>query len=210
MHPKPDSYEDLMVLVKTLRESSLNALDGYARFEVSENPYLSSDSDLIDSWLKGSKLFKGAYDHSCVQLAYHGTYSDLVIRKICKQGFDPLRRRCQGLGPGEYFGTSPQTALEFAGATNTLIATLVVSSPVTRLRNMGRILIVNNPHNRSITFCLPIFTIKYFKAPPDPTPIFTPNLALTFDLESLTDVQHGLILKLEEPPSSNESAAVEA
>jgi len=194
-----------MELVEGLKESSKYALDGYAGFEILDNPFLTAESELVQGWFTGSRLFHKKDACATVQLAYHGTYSDAVIRKICRQGFDPARRHCQGLGPGEYFGTSPQVAAEFAATTNILIATLVISCPVSRLRNLGKILIVNNPSDRKITFCLPVFVIKYFK-----TSTHIPNTTpMPFTMDPTEEGQVALHLlssaaKFEEPlPNAN-------
>lgn len=179
--PVPTSIEDVRQLTQSLN-SCLGRFDvPHMLGEVTPNPHLSPSSALFNAWQRGCALSKTiTKGQEEALLVFHGTHCDWNIHNICQNGFDPSRRHSQGLGSGEYFHATCAGALNYSAGTNTVIATLVLVSPFTKLRNNNTIAVVNNPPDPIITFSLPIFTIHYSADSLSPT-----TSSLTSDFASV-------------------------
>ena len=98
-------------------------------------------------------------------VAFHGTKSLYAVRSIFVNGFDPWRRTGQLMGPGEYFAKDISISEGYTGGTGLILASLILRVPnppsdcyctMCRVVERGNVLVVNNPLDSSITYCLPI------------------------------------------------------
>ena len=89
-----------------------------------------------------------------VVVAFHGTSGASAQRVLC-EGFDPAKRGLNGQahGPGEYFAEDWATADGYARRhfPSVVIVAAVIGTKVIR---DGRWHVVNNPHDRSVTYAL--------------------------------------------------------
>jgi hypothetical protein len=90
-------------------------------------------------------------------IGFHGTKSVEALRDILTNGFDPSRRCGQALGRGEYFGRDPTVAACYDSLQCITVNLLLhVPAVITNRANTSQIVVVDNPTDRSETFCLPI------------------------------------------------------
>ena len=105
--------------------------------------------------------FKKAYDslpkgqlQTC--LAFHGTAAT-NIDSICKNGYDPARRRGQAYGAGEYFATTPDTSMGYcSGGKKMLLNELLLGQSGTHHTKHGTIIVMKNPEHD-----LPRFVVTF-------------------------------------------------
>jgi hypothetical protein len=90
-------------------------------------------------------------------IGFHGTKSVEALRDILTNGFDPSRRAGQALGRGEYFGRDPTIAAGY-DCLQCITVNLLLHVPavITNRANIGQVVVMDNPTDRSETFCLPI------------------------------------------------------
>lgn len=95
--------------------------------------------------------------------AWHGTSSEAALISICHNGFDPIRRRGQAYGSGEYFGQTAEVSHGYANNTKRMIvAQLLNVSETTTHGNFCYV--VNNPRDQQqVSFCLPVLVVTYDK-----------------------------------------------
>jgi len=100
---------------------------------------------------------------------FHGTNAD-AISSIFADGFDPARRVKQDYGAGEYFDLGRgEVAQRFAEDTKCLIVVLIVKGPhvkeTTQHSSGVPIAVVDNPMDRSVTYCLPCAVVTDIDIP---------------------------------------------
>ena len=84
----------------------------------------------------------------------------LFLQPICHDGFDPSRRSGQAYGPGEYFGVSSGVSIGYAqGCQRLLVCFILQASNYTH--QPGYCYVVNNPVNKSHSFCLPVLVLSH-------------------------------------------------
>jgi hypothetical protein len=90
-------------------------------------------------------------------IGFHGTKSVEALRDILTNGFDPSRRSGQALGRGEYFGRDPTIAAGYDSLQCITVNLLLhVPAVITNRADTSQVVVMDNPTNRSETFCLPI------------------------------------------------------
>jgi hypothetical protein len=90
-------------------------------------------------------------------IGFHGTKSVEALRDILTNGFNPSRRRGQALGRGEYFGRDPTIAAGYDTLQCITVNLLLhVPAVITNRADTSQIVVMDNPTDRSETFCLPI------------------------------------------------------
>jgi hypothetical protein len=161
----PDNFADLLDLVLTVVRKDMK--NWGHEFDLFPNPHLDADSRLYKAWLSGSRLLNSTSASTTIQVGYHGTYNENNVDSIMRNGFDPSKRRTQGYGPGEYFGTRPETSKIHSAGTNMIIATVIISSPLTKVVKYQHppVIVVNNPPTSEATMCLPLVLISWNPSP---------------------------------------------
>ncbi|KAH3763536.1 ATP-dependent helicase HrpB [Pelomyxa schiedti] len=97
-------------------------------------------------------------DNSCF-FAWHGTPSEEGVVGISHFGWDPQRRRGQAYGPGEYFGITSAVSLGYCGNVKRMIVALISRARSTTVQ--GFCYVVNNPVDKSSSYCLPVLTVSF-------------------------------------------------
>ena len=100
-------------------------------------------------------MFSGEMDKSRFELVFHGTQAPSA-RAILEHGFDPAKRAGQTYGPGEYFGELRIAQGYDKGAMLVCLVFTAASGVVKRASSEPKIIVVNNPTDRSETHCVPL------------------------------------------------------
>ena len=91
-----------------------------------------------------------------VVLAFHGTHRE-NLEPICAHGLDPLRRRGQSFGVGEYFTTWAPTALAYChGTGRTVLLFALLLDPAGLTVHNGNVIVVHASDNQ-----LPLGTVTF-------------------------------------------------
>ena len=127
-----------LALTKFLRAVSLEAY---------ENDSKKANEDFIFGW--------------------HGT-EETNIESICKNGHNPMCRKGQQYGPGEYFGVSPTASYGYCkGGCFLLVSVIFKGEWLSRTKAVNAIL-VDNPTDWSRSYCLPLAIINFGCSKPIP------------------------------------------
>ena len=99
---------------------------------------------------------------------WHGS-SNESVQNIMKVGFDPMQRGehvGQAYGKGEYFNSTSQISSGYLKNNgNHLILAFIIKGNHLSI-HANDIFVVNNPVDRSYTYCLPLFIVSYRKHEP--------------------------------------------
>ena len=101
--------------------------------------------------------------HSVPEYLWHGTAGS-NIADICENGFDPSKRRGQAHGPGEYFSPNSNFSDGYshadASGCKRMLLCSVLPGPHTQKADEN-IVVVNNPADRRLSYCLPVCVVTY-------------------------------------------------
>jgi len=96
---------------------------------------------------------------SCGFFTWHGTQAN-SLQYICHDGLDPNRRNAQAYGAGEYFGWNAGISRAYCGSSCHMLLFFILNN-VTIRRVPKFCYVVNNPIDRSISYCLPVAVITF-------------------------------------------------
>jgi hypothetical protein len=99
-----------------------------------------------------------------VLLVYHGTRSVKNAKRIMCEGFDPMKRKGQSFGAGEYFADTLGTSLEYAQTTGAIMlcAVFIRAEDVSRKWTDAAedyYTIVDTPMDRTAAYALPLVVL---------------------------------------------------
>ena len=91
---------------------------------------------------------------------WHGG-SDETVASISRIGFDPMRRKSQAYGRGEYFGSEAISSRNFKQNCSKFIFTSIIKGNHVSFHNENKFIVVDNPVDGSYSYCLPLFVCTF-------------------------------------------------
>ncbi|CAF1228802.1 unnamed protein product [Adineta steineri] len=159
----PQLFQEAEAFIKDSWPSTLPPI-----IRVDNNKYLNETECVsLRRFYEGAKSIDNKLPPDVTRgfFAFHGTLTN-AVEPICKEGFDPTRRRGQVYGPGEYFGVTAAISHGYSklddetSSIRMMLITFILRCDRVKTQT-GFCYVVNNPVDCSSAFNLPVAVVTY-------------------------------------------------
>jgi len=125
--------------------------EGVHIYSCVENPHARQGTELYNRFVTSWQMV----ENKAVRLVFHGT-CEKNINSICETGLDPLLRKRQAYGTGEYFGGNPSVANSYCQGGRKMLVFAVIVDKIGITTDKGNIIVCHRPEHQ-----LPLFVLTF-------------------------------------------------